>query len=78
MWLVDRGVKLVGIDYLSVDGFHNAAKPAHYALLGNGVIVIESLDLSAAEPGRYEMVALPLKLAGSEASPARVILRPLP
>jgi arylformamidase len=76
MWLVDRGVRLVGVDYLSVDSYHSTQKPAHYALLGNGVIIIESLDLSRVQAGRYEMVALPLKIAGSEASPARVILRP--
>jgi arylformamidase len=77
MWLVDHGVKVVGVDYLSVDAYHNESKPAHYALLGNGVIVIEGLDLADVEHGRYEMVALPLKIAGSEASPARVIIRPL-
>ncbi len=77
MWLVDHGVQLVGVDYLSVDGYHSPGKPAHYALLGNGVIVIESLLLDHVEPGRYEMVALPLKIASAEASPARVIIRPL-
>lgn len=77
MWLVDRGAPAVGIDYLSVDGFHSREHPAHYALLANGVIIIEGLDLGQVEPGRYEMIALPLKIAGSEASPARVIIRPL-
>ncbi len=77
MWLVDQDVPVVGVDYLSVDGYHNAEKPAHYALLGNGIIIIEGLDLSQVTPGCYEMVALPLKIAGSEGSPARVILRPL-
>jgi len=77
MWLVDREVPVVGVDYLSVDGYHDAEKPAHYALLGNGVVIIEGLDLSQVAPGRYEMVALPLKIAGSEGSPARVIIRPL-
>jgi arylformamidase len=77
MWLVDQGAPLVGVDYLSVDGYHDEAKVAHHALLGNDVIVVESLDLSAVEEGRYEMVALPLKIAGSEGSPARVIIRPI-
>ncbi len=75
MWLVDHEVPLVGVDYLSVDGYNQSTRPAHYALLGNGVIIIESLDLSQVRPGRYELVALPLKIAGSEASPARVIIR---
>lgn len=76
MWLVDREAPVVGVDYLSVDSYHNTEKPAHYALLGNGVVLIEGLDLSAVAPGRYDMIALPLKIAGSEGSPARVILRP--
>ncbi len=77
MWLVDLEVPAVGIDYLSIDSYQNRDQPAHYALLGNGVIIIESLDLAHVQPGRYEMVALPLKIAGSEGSPARVIIRPL-
>jgi arylformamidase len=76
MWLVDQEVCAVGVDYLSVDAFNSTDSPVHYALLGNGILVIESLDLSKVEPGRYEMVALPLKIAGSEAAPARVIIRP--
>lgn len=77
MWLVDHEVPLIGIDYLSVDGYRNESKPAHYALLGNGVIIIEGLCLADVEPGRYELVALPLKIANSDGSPARVIIRPL-
>ncbi len=77
MWLVDHEAPLVGIDYMSVDHYHDTARPAHYALLGNDIIIVESLDLSQVEAGRYELVALPLKIAGSEGSPARVIIRPL-
>jgi arylformamidase len=76
MWLVDHGVSAVGIDYLSIDNYHSQEKPAHYALLGNGIIIIEGLDLSGAEAGRYEMIALPLKIAGSDGAPARVLIRP--
>lgn len=76
-WLADRGVLLVGVDYLSIDRYDDPAKPAHHALLGAGIVVVEGLDLSQIAPGRYEMVALPLKLAGSDGSPARVIVRPL-
>jgi arylformamidase len=77
MWLVEQDVPLVGVDYLSVDRYDSPDQPAHYALLGNGVLVVENLDLSSVEPGRYEMVALPLKIAGCEGSPARVVIRPL-
>jgi arylformamidase len=77
MWLVDNEAPLVGVDYLSIDRYDSEAKPAHHALLGNDVVVLEGLDLSGVEAGRYELVALPLKIAGSEASPARVVVRPL-
>lgn len=77
MWLVDHAVPLVGIDYLSIDGYRAETSPAHLALLGNGVIILEGLDLSSVEPGRYELIALPMKIAGSEGAPTRAIIRPL-
>ena len=77
-FLVKRHVALVGIDYLSIDHFDASDMPVHRALLSAGVVIVEGLDLSAVEPGRYEMVALPLKLAGADGAPARVILRPSP
>ena len=55
-YLVDQGVKVVGVDYLSVEQFKKAGAPAHRALLGNGVIIIEGLDLSDAEPGHVRDV----------------------
>ncbi len=76
-WLVQAHVPLVGIDYLSVDGYRTVHKAAHYALLGAGIPIIEGLDLSAVGPGRYEVVALPLRIPGGDGSPARVVLRPL-
>lgn len=76
-WLVRRVVPAVGVDYLSIDRFDSHEKAAHYALLGAGIPVIEGLDLSAVAVGRYEMVALPLRIPGSDGSPARVILRRL-
>ncbi len=76
-WLVRHNVPAVGIDYLSVDRYDSQDRAAHYALLGAGIPVIEGLDLSAVGPGRYEMVALPLRISGSDGSPARVILRSL-
>jgi len=77
MWLIDYDVPVVGIDYLSVDRYENETQPVHRALLGNGVVIIEGLDLSQITPGSYEMIALPLKIAGCEGSPARVIIKPV-
>ena len=75
LYLAQAGIKLVGIDYLSVDRFGSTDFPAHRALLGAGVIVIEGLDLSEVEPGEYEMACLPLRVAGADGAPARVVLR---
>jgi arylformamidase len=75
--LVDAGVQTVGIDYLSVGGFHKDLIETHDVLLGAGVWVIEGLDLSKIEPGLYEMACLPLKIMGSDGAPARAALRPL-
>ncbi|HSB61052.1 MAG TPA: cyclase family protein [Vicinamibacteria bacterium] len=74
-YLVQAGMKLVGIDYLSVDRFGTMDYPSHHALLEAGVVVLEGLDLSAVEPGEYEMTCLPLRIQGAEGAPARVILR---
>jgi len=67
--LLDAGVRLVGIDYLSVGD-----PGAHRALLGADVAVVEGLDLRAVEPGPYQLVCLPLKLVGSDGGPARAVL----
>jgi arylformamidase len=74
-YLAERGVRLVGVDYLSVGGFRQDAIETHNALLGAGIWVIEGLDLSGVEPGLYELICLPLKLVDSDGSPARAILR---
>jgi arylformamidase len=73
--LVARGVKVLGVDYLSVEEFRRPGAPAHRALLGAGTIVIEGLDLRKVEPGVYEMYCLPLRVAGADGAPARVVLR---
>ena len=65
-YLAQAGIKLVGIDYLSVDRFGSADFPAHHALLGAGVVVVEGLDLSEVEPGEYEMACLPLRVGGGD------------
>ncbi|HVD91871.1 MAG TPA: cyclase family protein [Vicinamibacterales bacterium] len=74
-FLVDQGVKVVGVDYLSVEQFHKPGAPAHHMLLGNGVIIIEGLNLSEADAGQYEMYCLPLRVAGADGAPARVVLK---
>jgi arylformamidase len=74
-YLVQAGIKLIGIDYLSVEKFGSEDFAAHHALLGAGVVIIEGLDLSEVEPGEYEMTCLPLRLVGADGSPARVVLK---
>ena len=72
-WLVAHGIKLVGIDYLSVAPYHESI-PTHRTLLEAGTIIVEGLDLSAVNPGLYDLYCLPLKLVGSDGAPARTIL----
>ena len=72
-WLVQHGIRLVGVDYLSVAPFGDSA-PTHRRLLEAGVVVVEGLDLSAVPRGFYELYCLPLKLRGSDGAPARAIL----
>jgi arylformamidase len=67
--LIDRGVRLVGIDYLSIGD-----ADAHRELLGAGVVAVEGLDLRAVEPGAYELICLPIRLEGSDGAPSRAIL----
>jgi arylformamidase len=73
--LVDRGVRLVGNDYLSVAPFGDPA-PTHRVLLEAGVVIVEGLDLRRIEPGAYDLLCLPLLIPGSDGAPARVLLRP--
>ena len=71
--LVERGIKLVGIDYLSISPFKKS-RPTHNVLLGNEVVILEGLNLSEVSMGKYMLYCLPLKLHGADGSPARVIL----
>jgi arylformamidase len=81
--LIDRAVETVGVDYLSVERYVDEEAepdydyPVHHRLLRAGVTIIEGLDLSMASPGSYRLWCLPLRLAGSEAAPARAVLAPL-
>ena len=66
---------VVGIDYLSIAPYDNL-QSVHRTLLGNNIWVIEGLKLAEVEEGEYEIIATPLKIKGSDGSPARVLLRP--
>lgn len=73
-WLVERGVRLVGFDFLSVDAAGAARFPVHRTLLSAGVVLVEGLDLSGAGAGDYLLACLPLKLVGGDGAPARCVL----
>jgi arylformamidase len=72
--LVERDVRALGMDYLSIEQFGSTDFPVHKRLLGAGIFVIEGLDLSAVDPGRYTLVCLPLKFPELDGAPARAIL----
>jgi arylformamidase len=72
-WLVERGVQLVGIDYLSVAPYEESI-PTHTVLLKAGVVIVEGLNLSNIMRGFYDLYCLPLKIVGSDGAPARAIL----
>ena len=74
-YLAGIGIQTVGVDYLSVGGFHIGNAGTHRALLDAGIWVIEGLNLEHAEPGDYELICLPLKLVGADGAPARAVLR---
>jgi len=75
--LVDRGIKLVGIDYLSIERFDSPKNETHLALLSYGVVILEGLNLTDVPPGNYELICLPLRLRSSkgDGAPARAVLR---
>ncbi len=74
-WLIDEGVELIGIDYLTIESHTRTDTwDAHHALLGAGVLILENADLDAVPGGAYELVCLPTKLVGADGSFARAIL----
>ena len=75
-FLVERGVRTIGVDYLSVGGYVHDGVETHQILLEAGIWLIEGLNLSAVTPGTYDLVCLPLRVAGADGAPARAILRP--
>ena len=73
-WLVKRGVDLVGIDYLSIEGYGVAGAPTHKRLLGAGIPILEGLDLFKVRAGRWQMAALPLRIVNGDAGLTRAVL----
>jgi arylformamidase len=75
--LVEQGVKLVGIDYLSIEKYDSPKHETHLALLLHGVVILEGLNLTDVPAGHYELICLPLRLRSSkgDGAPARVVLR---
>lgn len=73
-WVVERGIRLIGIDYLSIQLFADAVSTTHLVLLEAEVIIVEGLDLRAVAPGAYQLACLPMKLAGADGAPVRAIL----
>ena len=77
--LVDRGIKLVGTDYLSIEKFHSGHHRTHLTLLSNNVVIVEGLNLTEVAEADYELICLPLKIAegAGDGAPARAVLRTL-
>lgn len=73
-WCLDRGIQLVGNDYLSIETFETEEHQVHKMLLGAGVAVLEGLDLDGVSPGVYELSALPILVPGSDGAPVRAVL----
>jgi arylformamidase len=73
-YLVDQGVELVGIDYLSIEQFHSGQHQTHKILLGKSVVIVEGLNLSGVPPGEYQLICLPLRIEGCDGAPARAVL----
>jgi len=73
--IADAGVKLVGIDYISIEQFGGPAPLTHRILLGKGIPIIEGFALETIAPGDYDLIVLPIKVAGHEGAPARAVMR---
>jgi len=72
--LASRGVRLIGVDYLSIEQFRSGHHRTHRTLLEQGIVIVEGLDLSQPPPGEYDFACLPLKLEGLDGAPARAVL----
>lgn len=74
-WLVDHGIRLVGIDFLSIQRYSDPPD-THQIILGAGIVIVEGLFLAHVDPGRWVLVCLPVNLTGAEGAPARAVLVP--
>ena len=75
-WLLEKGMRLVGIDGPSVEPFEAEEAPVHRALLQAGIVIVEDLDLAGIPTGPYRLICLPLRVAAADGSPARAVLLP--
>lgn len=73
-WLVDAGIRLIGVDYLSVEKFRATPPVVHRRLLSAGIAILEGLDLRGVSPGNYHLICLPLRMRGLDGAPARAVL----
>ncbi len=73
-WMIEHGVELVGIDYLSIEGYDVLGAPTHKRLLGAGILIVEGLDLFKIRPGRWQLMALPLRITNGDAGLTRAVL----
>lgn len=73
-WVVENDIRLIGIDFLSIEVRGAPGHPTHRTLLEAGVVILEGLDLSEVEPGEYTLVCFPLKIAGGDGAPTRAVL----
>jgi len=73
-YLVEKKVKAVGIDYLSIEKFKSKSHPTHTTLLKNGIVILEGINLKDVSPGEYFLFFFPLKLKGADGSPVRAVL----
>ena len=74
-WIVAFGIRLIGVDYLSVQCFHDSDDRTHQILLQKRIVIVEGLNLNDVQPGEYDLTCLPILIQGAEAAPARVLLR---
>ena len=73
-YLVSQGVRLVGVDYLSIEQFHSGHHRTHRTLLEKKIVIVEGLNLQDVEAGEYDLICLPLRLEGVDGAPARAVL----
>ncbi|WP_128894340.1 arylformamidase [Longirhabdus pacifica] len=74
-YLAEKGVQLIGVDVPSVDAIDSKTLPAHHALHNHHIHILESVQLAHVDPGKYELIALPLPLVEGDGSPVRAVLR---